>query len=63
MALVNIHPDYIQFENEVLSTHTYPVRFFTELLRYLRCKYGDSVLHALPREVATHLLDHALVEA
>ena len=35
-----------------IGTHTYPVQFFIELLRYVCREYGDSVWHALPKEVA-----------
>ena len=52
MALVNVHPDYIRFADTATSTRTYHVDLFTELLRYVSEKYGDSVWHALPREIA-----------
>ena len=52
MALVNIHPDYIRFGDTGTSAQTYPVQFFIKLLRYVRQKHGDSVWHALPKEVA-----------
>ena len=52
MALLNVHPDYIQLEDAAAGKHTYPVRFFTQLLHYVTSNYGDSVWHALPSEVA-----------
>jgi hypothetical protein len=52
MALVNVHPDYIRFGDTAISTHTYPVQFFSELLRYVCQNHSDSVWHALPNEVA-----------
>src|SRR5438046_2349971 len=32
MALINVHPDYIRFEDERASNRTYPVRYYRELL-------------------------------
>ena len=43
MALVNVHPDYIRFGYTSNSAHTYPVQFFSNLLRYVSQKHGDSV--------------------
>jgi hypothetical protein len=52
MALVNVHPDYLRFPGEPASPHTYPVEFYEKLLQYAREKYGQSVWHALPRQIA-----------
>ena len=52
MALVNVHPDYIQFEDAAASKYTYSVRFLTQLLHYVRSKYGDSVWNPIPGDVA-----------
>jgi glycosyltransferase involved in cell wall biosynthesis len=52
MALVNIHPDYMRFEGEATSDRTFPSQFYSHLLQHVREKYGQSVWHALPKEVA-----------
>jgi glycosyltransferase involved in cell wall biosynthesis len=52
MALVNVHPDYIQFQDEAASPQTYPVSLYEELLRYTRERYGRSYWNPLPRELA-----------
>jgi glycosyltransferase involved in cell wall biosynthesis len=52
MALVNVHPDYLRFEGGVANHRTFPVDFYARLLQYVREKYGHSVWHALPKEVA-----------
>ncbi len=55
MALVNVHPDYIDFENEeekrALKNGKYPLAFYLELLDYVKSK--GNYWHALPREAAT----------
>src|SRR5205085_9183853 len=48
MALINVHPDYIRFEDERASNRTYPVRYYRELLAHLRDRYGTSFWHPLP---------------
>jgi glycosyltransferase involved in cell wall biosynthesis len=58
MALVNIHPDYVRFGATKISAHTYPIHLIIDLLAYVREKYGDSVWHALPREVAEFTAFH-----
>jgi peptidoglycan/xylan/chitin deacetylase (PgdA/CDA1 family) len=53
MALVNVHPDYIDFDNGVggkAKGGKYPLKFYLELLDYVKSK--GNYWHALPREVA-----------
>jgi glycosyltransferase involved in cell wall biosynthesis len=52
MVLLNVHPDYIQFDNSRASARTYPARFYSELLNYIREKYKGRYWQALPREIA-----------
>ncbi len=54
MVLVNVHPDYIQFDGEAPSPRTYPVRFYTEMLEHIRDKYSGQYWQALPRDVAAY---------
>jgi len=53
MALVNVHPDYIQFSGAKKGLEEYPVAYYAELLQYIQSKYKDAYWHALPREVAS----------
>lgn len=55
MALVNVHPDYLCFD-EPLTSRTYPVSHYIELLRHLRARHADACWHALPGAVADHAL-------
>lgn len=57
MVLVNVHPDYIHFENNGRiekkrrsAKGKYPLGFYVELLEYVKAK--GNYWHALPREVA-----------
>jgi hypothetical protein len=54
MALVNVHPDYIDFEDKGEKSRSgggkYPLRFYLEFLDYLKSK--GNYWHALPHEVA-----------
>jgi hypothetical protein len=55
MALVIVHPDYLDFEGSNRSSMHYPPALYRELLQYVREKYCESYWHALPREVAAYV--------
>ena len=57
MALLDTHPDYMDFSDGDLSVRTYPVQLYREFLEYIRARYGGSMWHAVPREVARHVRD------
>ena len=52
MVLVNVHPDYIRFDNEPASALTFPAECYSRLLEYAKQRYGDSFWHPLPKELA-----------
>jgi len=52
MALVNIHPDYIDFTGSSRKSTEYPVDLIREFLSYASEKYADSFWAALPKSVA-----------
>ena len=52
MVLVNVHPDYMQFEGAASSHRTYPAAHYRALLEYIRNRYAGQYWHALPREIA-----------
>jgi glycosyltransferase involved in cell wall biosynthesis len=60
MALVNVHPDYMRFEGEAASPHTYPADFYRQFLEYARQRYKDSFWQPLPRELAAFVARHHL---
>lgn len=51
MALVNVHPDYVRFD-EPASARTYPVEHYIALLEHVRQHYAHACWHALPDAVA-----------
>lgn len=55
MALVNVHPDYLQLEGEQRSPRTYPLACYTSLLEHIRDRHGENAWHTLPHAVAAHV--------
>jgi len=53
MALVNTHPDYMNFEDRH-SSGEFPVRYYEQFLEHIRTHYAGQYWHALPREVAAY---------
>lgn len=53
MALVNVHPDYCQFDNDRPSNRTYPVARYRDLLRYVVERYRNEFWQPLPGQLAT----------
>ena len=62
MALVNVHPDYLCFEGKA-KMEEFPVRYYIDLLKYVKEKYAGQYLNILPGELAekaTTLFDKKL---
>lgn len=52
MALLNTHPDYMNFNGEELGLEEYPARYYEEFLVYVKTNYKKDYWHALPMDVA-----------
>lgn len=52
MVLVNVHPDYIDFESSGKNYEEFDVKIYIELLEYIKNKYDGKYWNALPSEVA-----------
>jgi len=52
MALMNVHPDYINFKNGQCSLEEYPVKFYKEFLSYVMNKYENRYWNPLPMDMA-----------
>jgi peptidoglycan/xylan/chitin deacetylase (PgdA/CDA1 family) len=52
MALVNVHPDYMNFGGTSLSFEEYPIEYFEEFLNYVKSRYEGQYWHALPKDVS-----------
>jgi len=51
MALLNTHPDYMNFEETPCSFEQYPVNYYIDLLQYIKTKYAGQYWHVLPHEL------------
>ncbi|HEX8280569.1 MAG TPA: glycosyltransferase, partial [Chthoniobacterales bacterium] len=56
MVLVDTHPDYMAFPGGRRRSTEYPVALYQEFLSYVRSKYPGEYWHALPRQVAEHVV-------
>lgn len=54
MALLNVHPDYVNFDGGVNDGIEYPVEHYREFLRYVKERYSRDSWNTLPREVARY---------
>ena len=52
VALLNTHPDYMNFDNGINQKYTYPSRFFAEFLSYVSNRYEGQFWNCLPRTLA-----------
>jgi len=54
MALVNVHPDYLNFGSTGYDIDEYPASLYQDFLDYVVEHYEGQFWHALPRDVARH---------
>jgi hypothetical protein len=62
MALINVHPDYINFENKK-TLEEFQVSYYEDFLRYVLETYKDQFWNPLPKELADYLdsTTHAII--
>jgi hypothetical protein len=53
MALLNTHPDYMNFSGEKLGIEEYPANFYKDFLEYIKNKYEGQYWHLLPKDMAS----------
>ena len=53
MALVNVHPDYMNFSN-LRESEEYPVEYYSNFLKYVKENYEGKYWNALPKDVAAY---------
>lgn len=63
LALVNIHPDYIDFSNHPVSDASYPSVLLTEFMDYIRSNYEGAYWNPLARELAAWYRDRVADDA
>jgi hypothetical protein len=54
LALVNVHPDYLNF-NGRLGSYEYGAHLYQNFLEYVSQRYRQEAWFALPRDVAAHV--------
>ena len=52
MALINVHPDYIGFNEDKLDASEYPAAFYKEFLRHVAENCKGAYWNAPPKEIA-----------
>ena len=52
MALLNSHPDYMNFDGLKHGIEEYPAAYYKEFLAYVKRKYKGQYWHVLPKEMA-----------
>jgi hypothetical protein len=52
MALINTHPDYMNFNGAACKSEEYPVRHYEQFLRHVQGSYNGQYWHVLPRDLA-----------
>jgi len=52
MALLNTHPDYMNFCGRKLSIEEYPAKYYQDFLEHIKSKYAGQYWHALPKDIA-----------
>ncbi len=53
MALVNVHPDYLNFENE-RKLEQFPISYYYDFLKYVKENYSGKYWNELPLKVAAY---------
>jgi hypothetical protein len=52
LALLNTHPDYMNFNEGKLGLEEYPLEYYQRILEYVKSKFRDQYWHVLPRDIA-----------
>jgi hypothetical protein len=52
MALINTHPDYMNFGDGKNGNEEYPAQYYRDFLNYIKEKYTDRYWHVLPRDIS-----------
>ncbi len=58
MALVNTHPDYMNFGGTRLSCEEYPSGYYEEFLDYVKSRFEGEYWQALPRELSRYCAEN-----
>lgn len=51
MALINTHPDYMNFDGNDLVLEEYPAQYYEEFLQHIKKRHRGEFYHALPKDI------------
>jgi len=54
MALINVHPDYMNFGGKKCGNEEYPADFYRDFLDFIRNSHKSGYWHVLPRDMARY---------
>lgn len=60
MALLNTHPDYMDFGGNELGMEEYPAQYYEAFLNYIKEMYSGEFWHVLPKDIARFWASHFL---
>lgn len=55
MALVNTHPDYMNFTGNKFGLEEYPHQLYIDFMEFVKSTYAGQYWHALPNEVCKYI--------
>ena len=58
MALLNTHPDYMNFSTKKMGIEEFPVSLYMEFLEHIKSEYEGQYWHVLPRDMARFWLNN-----
>jgi len=65
IVLVNVHPDYINFDGQKISIEEYTIKYYRDFLEYVKTRYKDQYWCVLPSEIASfwksNIVEHSLI--
>lgn len=57
MVLINVHPDYINFENKS-TLEEFPLSYYVEFLNYVKNRYENKYWNVIPSEISNFWNQH-----
>ncbi|MGE5457418.1 MAG: hypothetical protein ACM3RX_03605 [Methanococcaceae archaeon] len=58
MALINVHPDYMNFSKKLNGKEEFPSEFYQDFLEYIKEKYAGEYWHVLPSKMASFVKEN-----
>ncbi len=52
MALINTHPDYMNFTHRRCKAEEYPVSYYADFITYVQSRYANEYWNVLPKDIA-----------